>query len=168
MKRKVATPLGNATCVITGDPLDRDSRFVLPCCSQDIARTVIVTWLKQSTKYGCPCCRDNVKARDALGREGYDLTEIVSEPPPSDGQLEARLIFESVLAGISEKRTIEKRCQEYQEFGLGLMDRGHYRLAHDLIEILGQMMTESKGSQKLVIAKTLFQLLQRYSSSTSA
>jgi len=169
LKRTVATPLSSATCVITGDLLNRDSLFVLPCCSQDIDRKVIVTWLKQSTTHGCPCCRNNTDTgpRPALLRDGHDLTVIVHPELQTEYLPDGQIVFDQVMAGIAKKTTIGKQCQKYLKFGIGLMDLGQYRLAHQLIEFLGEKMACAGSKDKPVIAKSVLTLLERYNDGAS-
>ena len=163
MKKTIATPLDPPprTCVITEDSLDATTLFVLQCCEQDISKEVIMTWFKQSETKGCPCCRDLTKARDALTKLGVDLTPMKRPASPPENT-NTRVIFDAVLAGIAEQPTIKIRCQQYREFGLGLMTQNQRGLAHDLIDHLGGLFDVADSESQPKIAKIILVLLDRY------
>jgi hypothetical protein len=163
MNKQVALSLENLSrvCVITGDTLSEDEAFVLPCCKQDISMDTIVTWLKQSHATGCPCCRDNVSVREALSKMGLDLSPIPTGPQ-SDTEVAFGHIFDGVMRGIGESPTIAARCKGYREFGEGLLNQGHYRLAHRLIADVGELMIAADRKEKPLLGSVVMTLLDRY------
>ena len=164
MNKQVALSLENLSrvCVITGDTLSEDEAFVLPCCKQDISMDTIVTWLKQSHATGCPCCREVVSVREALSNLGMDLSPIVATGPQSDTEVAFGHIFDGVMLGIAEFPTIAARCEGYREFGEGLLNQGHYRLAHRLISDVGELMIAADRKDKPELGRVVMTLLDRY------
>jgi len=148
--------------VITWDLLDTDTAFVLPCCTQDISLEAAVMWLKQSEAKGCPCCRDASKARLSLVSMGYDLTPVPVAGDVLDIDQASVQIFEGVMAGISASRNLEDRCRKYADFGVGLLNQGHYRLANILIGRLGDQLMAADPLEKPKIGKVFLRLLRQY------